>query len=83
MSGGPDHYDKDIYRFGWIKHTTTGGFPDFYIDEKCDLKGRKNAEQRSDSTKSLPPSFEHRFQRSSVSCAFGRVYRIPMNSLAP
>jgi hypothetical protein len=38
MSGGPDHYDKDIYRFGWIKHTTTGGFPDSYIDESVTLK---------------------------------------------
>ena len=38
MSGGPDHYDKDIYRFGWIKHTTTGGFPNSYIDESVILK---------------------------------------------
>jgi len=38
MSGGPDHYDKTIYRFGWIKHTTTGGFPDSYIDETVTLR---------------------------------------------
>jgi hypothetical protein len=38
MSGGPDHYDKEIYRFGWMKHTTTGGFPDSYIDETVTLK---------------------------------------------
>jgi hypothetical protein len=38
MSGGPDHYDKDTYRFGWITRTTTGGFPDSYIDETVTLK---------------------------------------------
>ena len=47
MSGSQDYYDKDIYRFGWIKHTTTGGFPDSYIDETITLKIGKmlNADQ--------------------------------------
>jgi hypothetical protein len=47
MSGGPDHYDKDTYRFGWIKHTTTGGFPDSYNDVSVTLKVGKmlNADQ--------------------------------------
>jgi hypothetical protein len=33
-----DEYDHNIYRFGWVKHTTTGGFPDSYIDESLTLK---------------------------------------------
>ena len=38
MHGEADHYDKDTYRFGWLKHTTTGGFPDSYIDVTVTLR---------------------------------------------
>jgi hypothetical protein len=38
MSEYQDPYNPNIFRFGWRKHVTTGGFPDSYIDESLTLK---------------------------------------------